>query len=157
MPTETTTVHAIGRCPVKGCRTRRRHTFPGTIIRERLRTWTSWSMPTEDGGQHPQPTIGGPNVSFTALVSYALRNHPRDAVPYGTEASWLIMYAEAMLSHGRVCLDHDRFCKVNTVQGVLRVDKGCNGRCEAATGPDCECSCAGRNHGGAYDTAPTII
>lgn len=152
MPYETTTVHAIGRCPVKGCKTRRRHTFTGTVMRDRTQTWTSWSIPTEVGGQHPLPVVGGSNISFTALVGYALRRHTRDELPWGCDHT-LITYAETMLNLGWVCLEHDRFCRVTAVKGVLREDKGCNARCEAATGGDCECSCAGQNHGAAYDMA----
>lgn len=40
--------------------------------------------------------------------------------------------------------------KVNVVQGRLNRNKPCDGRCMGATGPNCECSCQGENHGGRY-------
>ena len=33
------------------------------------------------------------------------------------------------------------------VRGKYRAAKKCTARCTAATGHDCECSCAGKNHG----------
>lgn len=40
---------------------------------------------------------------------------------------------------------------VRAVRGVLVADKNCNSRCMGSTGPSCECSCAGQNHGANYD------
>jgi hypothetical protein len=148
---ETTEVLAIGRCPVKGCRNRRRHQFTGRIMRERLRTWTSWGIPAEGGEQHWMPTVGGPNVSFTAYATYALKRADK-----GQEL-WHLPYIEAMLNLGWVCEEHDRFMTVAEVHGVVNVDKTCTGRCVAATGGDCECFCGGANHGAAYDFAPTLF
>lgn len=36
------------------------------------------------------------------------------------------------------------------VLGKYNAHKPCNTRCLSATGPACECSCAGRNHGSAH-------
>jgi hypothetical protein len=36
------------------------------------------------------------------------------------------------------------------VYGVFKADKGCDGRCMAATGHTCECSCGGANHGASH-------
>ena len=36
---------------------------------------------------------------------------------------------------------------VNVIKGVLVEEKRCDGRCMGATGPVCECSCGGKNHG----------
>lgn len=36
------------------------------------------------------------------------------------------------------------------VQGKYRATIKCDGRCMAATGCNCECSCGGANHGAAY-------
>lgn len=46
------------------------------------------------------------------------------------------------------CQDHRR--KAHTVDGTLNLDKTCDGRCMAATGPICSCSCGGQNHGGKF-------
>jgi len=40
--------------------------------------------------------------------------------------------------------------RVSVVQGHLVRNKPCDGRCMGATGPRCECSCEGENHGGRY-------
>lgn len=36
------------------------------------------------------------------------------------------------------------------IQGHHNPTKNCTPRCEAATGPNCDCSCAGDNHGGGW-------
>ena len=36
------------------------------------------------------------------------------------------------------------------VLGVKRADIPCSAKCLASYGPKCECSCGGRNHGGAH-------
>jgi hypothetical protein len=40
---------------------------------------------------------------------------------------------------------------LNRVNGKVRADKACDGRCMAATGQDCECACGGKNHGCAHN------
>ncbi|MFI6603846.1 hypothetical protein ACIBHX_47085 [Nonomuraea sp. NPDC050536] len=39
---------------------------------------------------------------------------------------------------------------VNRVRGLYVADKPCSPRCMGAAGPNCECSCSGKNHGGSY-------
>lgn len=36
------------------------------------------------------------------------------------------------------------------VRGKFKADKKCDGRCMAATGPNCECQCGGANHGASH-------
>lgn len=36
---------------------------------------------------------------------------------------------------------------LKSVRGTYRPEVACTARCTTATRPDCECSCAGRNHG----------
>jgi len=36
------------------------------------------------------------------------------------------------------------------IEGVHNAGIACNAKCVNATGPNCECSCAGDNHGGAH-------
>jgi len=43
-----------------------------------------------------------------------------------------------------------RVAKWNTVNGHFSPSHKCDSRCEGATGPACECSCGGANHGGRY-------
>lgn len=55
-----------------------------------------------------------------------------------------------MSGSGLVCPDHNTYLKPVPVKGVVSLDKSCDGRCMNATGPNCECSCAGTNHGGSW-------
>jgi len=43
---------------------------------------------------------------------------------------------------------HWFLCK--RIEGVYNDGIKCNAKCMNATGPNCECSCAGENHGGAH-------
>lgn len=36
------------------------------------------------------------------------------------------------------------------IVGKYNAEKGCDGRCMGATGPNCECACGGENHGLSY-------
>lgn len=42
---------------------------------------------------------------------------------------------------------------VKPVKGTFVPEKRCDGRCQAATGDVCECSCGGLNHGAAHSLA----
>ena len=37
--------------------------------------------------------------------------------------------------------------RLKPIHGTHRADVPCTASCRAAVGPDCECSCAGENHG----------
>ncbi len=37
-----------------------------------------------------------------------------------------------------------------TVEGRFSETHLCNAKCTGATGPSCDCSCGGKNHGGSY-------
>lgn len=39
---------------------------------------------------------------------------------------------------------------LHPVRGTMRDDIPCNAKCVGAFGPSCDCSCGGRNHGGAH-------
>ncbi len=39
---------------------------------------------------------------------------------------------------------------VSVVKGRVNADAACNAKCEASTGPTCECACGGENHGSAH-------
>ncbi len=154
-------VHVIGKCSTKGCMNRRRNILEGRVRSDRLRTWTAWAIPTALGPVSPHQGLAWSSVSET--VAYAMQyGDPRDLDPDG--AKWpgpapaqiniaiaIVAKAEAMYALGWVCEDHDRFMTLAAVQGVVNIDRGCDGRCEAATGQNCSCSCGGRNHGAAYD------
>lgn len=44
------------------------------------------------------------------------------------------------------CPDHGVY-RLAFLQGRYSADHVCDGRCMGATGPNCECSCGGANHG----------
>lgn len=49
------------------------------------------------------------------------------------------------------CAEHPRLVLAwSMMHGTYNADKGCNERGMGATGPNCECSCGGDNHGGRY-------
>jgi hypothetical protein len=134
------TVHAIGRCPVKGCRNRKRNSFPGRVHTDRYSTHTRWSMPTANGGMHPAPTKLPARPSTYVEARDAEWRRRSDAA-----------YVEGMRAHGWVCEAHDQFMRVAAVEGVVNVEKACNARCMGATGPACECACGGELHGARWD------
>lgn len=133
-----TTVHVIGRCPVKGCTTaRKRCTAPGTVKAGRIRTWTEWRIPAGDGYGTVNPY---------AHVNYLGWTPNRFAADQRYERA----YVAAMRAVGWVCETHQRFFELAEVKGVFNADKTCNARCTNAVGADCECSCAGQQHGAAH-------
>jgi hypothetical protein len=56
----------------------------------------------------------------------------------------------AMLSLAVACVEHKRWLEWAPVEGTYVEDKPCNPACEGATGPSCDCSCGGDNHGGRW-------
>jgi len=48
------------------------------------------------------------------------------------------------------CPDPGHWIWLLPVHGTYHPGKVCNARCMGATGPACECSCAGSNHGGSH-------
>lgn len=134
-----TTVHVIGKCPIKGCLTRpKRLIVPGVVKADRIREWTEWTLPA------PEPYA---TVRPNAHVNYGC---PRPSKFPVHEGAFERAYLAAYTSAGLVCSEHDRWFTLTAVKGVLNIDKTCNSRCVNATGMTCECSCAGHQHGAAY-------
>lgn len=48
------------------------------------------------------------------------------------------------------CFKCGKMKKARQIRGKYNRNKACNAKCLSATGHDCECSCAGRNHGKNY-------
>lgn len=48
------------------------------------------------------------------------------------------------------CVEHRRDLNFKRIEGTYNPQKSCDARCMNATGPNCECSCGGANHGGKY-------
>ncbi len=130
-----TTVHVIGKCPRKGCKNRRRHTLPGAIVTDRFGIHTTFEVPASA----PYETVSPRNFSPFRPASKIPTDHPY-------ERAWVA----AFRAHGWICDDHDTVMMLTPVKGTINLDKSCDGRCMNATGPNCECSCAGQNHGGAW-------
>lgn len=141
----TTTVHVIGRCPVKGCRNRRRVTVvDAPIRRSQIYTWTSWKIPAADpygevsaglGKGSPIHDRGGARPSKYLAVNGC-----------AYESAWF-----AAVTHiGWVCAEHDRFMVTVEVKGIVNAEKPCTGACRSATGPNCECVCGGEGHGSTW-------
>lgn len=56
-----------------------------------------------------------------------------------------VVRAGVLVSHD--CGGRSRAVVVPEVRGTVNPGVRCDARCQGATGPDCECSCGGRNHG----------
>jgi hypothetical protein len=144
----TTTVHVIGKCPVKGCKNRRRVTIPNAPIkRGRLYTWTEWqipaaapynAVPAQLSKSSPKHGMGCARPS----QYLAINRHPFDTAWFG-----------AVEAAGWICVDHDRFMVVVEVKGVVNAEKPCTAACKGATGPSCECVCGGDGHGANWGAA----
>lgn len=147
VPGQRTTVHVIGKCPIRDCSHRRRNELDGVAAIGRNGAYVKWRIPTEAGDTSAMSYLAEPYLSVTKLVSKRYPDGP----------DFLTAYIEAMLSYGWVCLEHDTFCKLAAVEGVIDVDIACNATCGRATGPDCNCLCGGRNHGAAWDLAPALF
>lgn len=108
-------------------------------------TSVRWQVPTEAGPTSPMHYLAVPYILANTLISGTGPDGP----------DFLTCYVESMLSLGWVCPEHDRLCTLATVQGAVDIDTACNATCERATGTHCNCACGGRNHGAAWDLAPT--
>ncbi len=143
---DTTTVYAIGKCPVKGCTRRVQITLPDQrIVSSRWGKHTEmYLVPApghEDYARTITPYVQGSAQAITTPSREAGRRDPH---------RYDVAKLATLTAYGLVCTEHDRFLSVTPIKGVVNVDKSCDGRCMNATGPNCECSCGGSNHGGAF-------
>lgn len=143
----TTTVHVIGKCPIKGCRNRRRVTITDApVVRYRMTTWTDWKIPAaQPYGQVNAPLGKGSSKhqgwGTNPRPSQYLANNR-----HAYDAAWFAVVNAA----GWICWDHDRFMVTVEVAGVVNEEKPCTAACKGATGPNCECVCGGEGHGANY-------
>lgn len=63
------------------------------------------------------------------------------ATPYSLKA------VAAMAAAGLVCPQHGGTMTYVGIKATYNPDKVCDGRCMNAKRPNCDCSCAGENHG----------
>jgi hypothetical protein len=134
----TTTVYAIAKCPIKGCKSRRRIVCPDMRIIEdhrARRTYTEIMVPAP----------GWNRDLVSPFVQHG--DTPTGDSRLATDHLFYKVRVDAMTAAGLICTDHNRYLKPEAVRGVVNVDKTCDGRCMAATRASCECSCGGANHG----------
>lgn len=119
----TTTNHLIGRCTAKGCKTTARVTADTTLR-------------------------GRP--AFTII---RLRGHGDPYDPVWTVDSDVVAARNIdRLAGGFLpqCVAHRRTLRWDTVSGRRADDVKCSASCRQARRADCECSCAGENHGAGH-------
>lgn len=135
--TTPTTVHVIGKCPVKGCKTRKRNTCPGLVVRDGRYTWTEYKIAAAAPYDAVQPDKDPHRLAYERVSSYLGVN------PHRYDKAWF----DAIVAVGWTCADHDRFMLLTPVKGIVNEAKPCSGACRSATGPNCECVCGGEGHG----------
>lgn len=140
--TDRTTVYMLGKCPIKDCKTRVRLVLPDQrIVSDRWGKHTECYLTPAPGFEEYARTITPYMPEYVTPRGQAERINPH-------------RYDVARLAthrlHRLICDDHNRYLKVTTVKGIVNVDKRCDGRCMGATGPNCECSCGGANHGASW-------
>lgn len=115
----TTTLRYFGRCPVTGCKHRRVIEETTTPLLKRYTTPNSdvLTVLDADGRDWPLYCLGGKD------------------------------WANAMRRAGFECPEHKRVVTFEGGRFTHNTEKVCNGKCMGATGPACDCSCGGENHG----------
>ncbi|QYN17536.1 hypothetical protein [Amycolatopsis sp. DSM 110486] len=119
--TEAKVLRYFGRCPTKGCKHRR-------VVEQ---------------GSHPQVARvphGFGRGEVLVLMAEAGRDWP--LYEMGDRD-----HNTAMRAAGLVCPEHDRIVWFVGGRFTFNPERVCNGVCMSASGPSCECSCGGANHG----------
>lgn len=141
-----TTVHVIGKCPVKDCRNRKRNTCAGVVKQDRWRTWTVWGIPAGEGYDTVPASNSYPERRPSAWMTDPAKAAKASVVLNLYERVWIA----AIHAAGWICTDHDRFMTLTVVKGTVNEDKTCDARCRNATGPNCDCPCGGEQHGASW-------
>lgn len=143
----TTTVYVIGKCPVKGCKNRRRQVIADAPIRRHgMYTYTDWQIPA------PAPynqVVAGLSKKSDRHQGYGLNPRPSQYLAnhrHAYDAAWFTAISDA----GWICTEHDRFMVTVVVEGNVNYEKPCTAACRGATGPSCDCICGGEGHGSNY-------
>lgn len=82
-----------------------------------------------------------------------LRRYPRLSVPgfdYYTDESGMVYVDNTCGDGPLIQCDCGKFFRLKPVLGKYSDRIKCDGRCEGATGQQCECQCGGKNHGRAH-------
>lgn len=138
-----TTVYVIGKCPVKGCKNRRRHARPGQIKNNRMYTWTEWTIPAAAPYGEVHAALGKGSDRHAGWGTNPRPSKYLASNQHAHERAWFA----AIETAGWICTAHDRFMVTVEVSGVVNAEKPCTAACKGATGPNCECVCGGEGHG----------
>jgi hypothetical protein len=100
------------------------------------------------------PFSGAPAVVLgkckTKGCKCALRAQEGVGVSLGRDATLEgVAYRVGNYGYFGRCTDHGLF-PLRTLKGRYVPEKACDARCMNATGPNCDCSCGGANHGHAH-------
>ena len=85
-----------------------------------------------------------PTYTLAATIYRCRRCEKRTGSPVAVKSSG---YFASYAPHCRTCRREMR--SGGPIRGK-RTDHKCDARCMASTGPNCECSCGGRNHGASW-------
>ncbi|MFF4777659.1 hypothetical protein ACFY05_33010 [Microtetraspora fusca] len=122
------TVRIFGRCPVKGCR--HRHVTDAPAVTENILDARKSVI-----GTYQRPLIKHP--AFPDAGWWHWHWFMLDQIDWPAGAP----------DDRPRCPTHRRLLKWETLQATFNLEKVCDGRCRGATGPNCECSCNGEQHG----------
>lgn len=128
--TATDTIAYLGRCRAKGCKYARRIELETATV-TRTRMWGA--------DRH--------SYEVTVPVVYTNTGHRFELI--GRDGRFdRYAYVRAFGSHE--CPDHQCRMEWKSVSGTHNESVRCDARCTNARRADCECSCAGANHGSAH-------
>ena len=120
----------FGKCPVKRCKHRHVKDVPAfrkTERDNRTRILTSYLSPVV---RHPAL----PDDNWWGWMSVM-------------QEGWGIKWNPDIPDDRPRCPEHRRLLLWNVLNANYNPEKVCDGRCRSATGPNCECSCNGEQHG----------
>ena len=122
MTNSTPSPRYFGRCVTRGCKRRR-------VIDERA--------------PHTKLFPGGPLGGTLTVLAEDGRDWPLYEIGNRDQAA-------AMRRAGFVCPEHDAPVYFRPARFSYNPEKVCNSKFIGATGPACDCSCSGTNHGGSH-------
>lgn len=93
-----------------------------------------------------------PEWSAGDTLYIAIRTYQYNAISAGAQyhASRQGAYVTATCQYGCVARGYPALLTCKRIDGHHNPGVPCHAKCTGATGPNCECSCAGANHGSAH-------
>jgi hypothetical protein len=88
--------------------------------------------------------------AFTSGVSFGNEMQKRkvDKGPFPRKGD---VYTSDMGDHVMDCRKCGQPARAKPIRGKFNPTVVCNAKCQASTGFNCECSCAGKNHGATFE------